>query len=346
MLLFLGGGQCSAQSPEESVRTLARRVADAREVPQNIAVEWRNISSLPEPESIVLREAFLKELALHRVVVGAAGSAAILRASLRETPTDFLLVARILNADSEELRMTPISKAAFPPVMPQGSGLRLVKQLLWQQPEPILDAGEFAGAEATVPYIFLLKPDAVAIYWHADERWSEVQELGFSGYKYVSRDQRGALRKNKDGEIVAALPGLNCVLRGPAVAGERWTMHCSASGTAGAGVPANSRGATNLPPVSVAKSALDSNPEASAISSSCDVNSWRLLAGATDWTQPDRLLLVGADLKRDEAVASLDFPGPLRRVNSAEDARSALAVIFNLSSGSYEVYRVTLACGR
>jgi len=45
-------------------------------------------------------------------------------------------------------------------------------------------------------------------------------------------------------------------------------------------------------------------------------------------------------------VASLDFPGPLRRVNSAEDARSALAVIFNLSSGSYEVYRVTLACGR
>jgi hypothetical protein len=60
----------------------------------------------------------------------------------------------------------------------------------------------------------------------------------------------------------------------------------------------------------------------------------------------DRLLLVNGDLKRAEAVAALEFAGPVRSLVDAEDEKSAVAVVFNLSSGSYEVYRVAMVCGR
>jgi len=60
----------------------------------------------------------------------------------------------------------------------------------------------------------------------------------------------------------------------------------------------------------------------------------------------DRLLLVNGQMKKEEAVASLEFAGPVRRLSGAEDGKSAVAVAFDLSSGSYEIFRITLLCGR
>jgi hypothetical protein len=326
LLIMLNGPSSFAQAPEEVVRVLARRVAETREVPEPIAVDWSNVSSLPEPESIALREAFLKELGSRHAVVAAEPSVATLRVSVRETPTNFLLVARIATTAGEQVRMAEVPRAAFLPVMTRGNGLRLGKQLLWQQPETILDAAEFAGAPGSPANIFILKPDAVAIYRESDGRLSEVQELSFGGYKYVSRGLRGELQETKDGEIAATLPGSHCGIRRPATAAERWTTQCTTSTT---GTPA-----------------LHSDAGQATVSSSCDASSWRLITEATDWAQPDRLLLVNAEMKKEEAVAAVDVSGPVRRVVSAEDGKSALAVVFNLSSGSYEVYRITILCGR
>ncbi len=326
LLAALNAPVTFAQGPEDAARSLARRIAETREVPERIAVEWSNVSSLPEPESIVLREAFLKELGGHHAIVVAQPNIAMLRVSLRETPTNFLLVARVPSVAGEQVRMAEVPRTAFLPVMTRGNGLRLGKQLLWQQPEIILDAAEFTGAPGSPANILILKPDAVAIYRESDERLSEEQELGFGGYKYVSRGLRGEVRKNKEGEIVATLPAWNCAIHRPTAAEERWATQCATS-----------------TPTMLAPGA-DTEPV--TISSSCDATSWRLTTEGTDWTQPDRLLLGAATTKREDAVASADFPGPVRRVVSAEDGKSALAVVFNLSSGSYEVYRITILCGR
>jgi hypothetical protein len=160
-----------------------------------------------------------------------------------------------------------------------------------------------------------------------------VQELGFGNYRYISRDLRGDLQKNKDGGLVATLPNLTCLLHRPAASSDRWTMTCSTSGGAGRLTDSSASGG-------------DAQSDAVALTSSCDVTTWKLLSGESDWTRPDRLLLVGAGMKRDEAVASLEFGGPVLRVASAENAKVALAVVFDLSSGNYEVYRVTMACGQ
>jgi hypothetical protein len=342
-LLAPRGGWC-AQTPEDAVQGLARRVGEIREAPEKVSVEWVNASSLPEAESIILRETFLKELSGHRVLLAAEPAvAAGVRISVRETPTEFLVVARVTTAAGEQVRMAGLPRTAFLPVMTRGNGLRLTKQLLWQQTDAIVDAGEFAegtGSTGGTANIFFLKPDGVTIYREAGERLNEIQELPFSGYRYVSRGLRGEMRRAKDGAIMVAVPGLNCAVREPVAAGERWTMTCTAAPIA--------TGATKEPTSGPNAGANLSTTDAEAVTltSSCDGSSWRLIAEAADWTQTDRLLLVNGEMKREEAVASVEFAGPVRRLVEAEDRKSAVAIVFDLSSGSYEVHRVAMVCGR
>jgi hypothetical protein len=340
-VLLSGCGACVAQTPEEAVRGLARRIAEMRELPEKVSLEWVNISSLPEAESIVLRAGFVKELE-RRVVTAEEPAIATLQVSVRETPTNFLLVARMVINGGEQVRMAELPRVGFLPVMATGRGLRLVKQLLWQQTETLLDAAEFSGTPESSPNIFLLRPDALAIYREADERFVEIQELPFPGYKYVSRDLRGELHQGKDGAIAVALPGLNCMVRGPAEEGGRWTIPCAA----GNGVKSNASSVTTSSMTGAKRGSDVDPPQVATLRSNCDTNGWRLLSAGSDWTQPDRLLLVDTETKREESVASLDFAGPLRRLTGGEDGKSALAVVFNLTSGSYELYRITMVCGR
>jgi hypothetical protein len=349
----------SAQTPEDAVRGLARRVAEIHDAPEKLSVEWTNASSLPEAESILLREAFLKELSSRRPIASPEAPAALLQVAVRETPTDFLLVARLPAAAGEEVRMARVARTSFLPVMARGSGLRLAKQLLWQQPETILDAVEVveipsmtssgagtAAANSTTD-LLVLKPDALVIYRDGEDRLTEFQELPFGGYKYASRALRGEVRRGKDGNgkdgsipdgnIEVTLPGLNCAAHGPATARERWSMQC-----APAALPPPASSPTSVTP----STEVAGEPKPVTLTSTCDATSWRLVTEASDWTQPDRLLLVNAQMKREEAVAALDFAGPVRRITSTEDGSSALAVVFNLSSGSYEIYRITMVCGR
>jgi hypothetical protein len=330
---LLSAPRLLAETPEGMVRTLAQRVAETRELPEKLAVEWRNVSSLPEAQSLLFREVFIQELGTRRTIVPASAGTPLLRISLRETPTEFLLVAQEIELAGEQVRMTSLSKTLFLPTMARGAGFRLVKQLLWQQPQPILDAREFSEAAGSSANIFLLKTDELAIYREADERLSTVQELGFGNYRYMSRDLRGELQKNRDGGLSATLPNLTCLLNSPAASSDRWTMKCSANASAGHLTDSNASGG-------------DAEPDVVAITSGCDGTAWKLLAGESDWTRPDRLLLVGAGRTRDEAVTWLEFAGPVLRVASAEDGKAALTVVFDLSSGNYQVYRVAIACGQ
>lgn len=374
LVLATCGESLGAQTPEDVVRALARRVEELRELPQAVAVEWSNTSSLPEAQSVILRETFLKELSGRHAVVakaapGAPASAnAVVRVSVRETPTAFLLLAQVPVATGVQVRMAVLPRTAFLPVMTRGDRLRVTRQLLWQQEETVLDAEEFAvgspgspgvtsgdtltGASVGAPIIFLLRPDAVIIYRQDDERLSEVQELPFTGYRYVSRGLRGAMGKEQDGSIAIVLPGLRCKLREPATTGERWNLSCAAeamTNMAGANednakIDQARAGMQELLGASGADSAND--VQSIALIAACQPGSWRLMSAATDWTQPDKLLLVSASMKREEAVASVDFAGPVQHLAAADDGKSALAVVFDLASGSYDVYRVSMVCGR
>ena len=46
-----------------------------------------------------------------------------------------------------------------------------------------------------------------------------------------------------------------------------------------------------------------------------------------------------------QPVAGLATNGPVVSISSGEALRADTVVVFNLSTGNYEVYRVSLACG-
>jgi hypothetical protein len=62
---------------------------------------------------------------------------------------------------------------------------------------------------------------------------------------------------------------------------------------------------------------------------------------------PDKLEVVNSSLPQAQAlVAELATPGPVLSISSGEAMRADTAVVFNLATGNYEVYRIALACGQ
>jgi len=63
---------------------------------------------------------------------------------------------------------------------------------------------------------------------------------------------------------------------------------------------------------------------------------------------PDRLELLNSSSPQAQgpAVTELATPGPVLSISSGEALRGDTAVVFNLATGNYEVYRIALACGQ
>jgi hypothetical protein len=81
------------------------------------------------------------------------------------------------------------------------------------------------------------------------------------------------------------------------------------------------------------------------LASPCERGVGWLTAEAGDWSVPDRLLLRNPALpKSAPPAAELDLPGPSLSISTGRRMLSDTTVVFNLSTGNYEVYRITLAC--
>ena len=89
------------------------------------------------------------------------------------------------------------------------------------------------------------------------------------------------------------------------------------------------------------------------IASSCEESLRSLATGKGDYTQPDRITLgstvaaggAGSASAEESYSGSVEMPGPVLDISVAENAKIAYAVAKNLSTGNYEVYRITAVCG-
>jgi hypothetical protein len=76
------------------------------------------------------------------------------------------------------------------------------------------------------------------------------------------------------------------------------------------------------------------------------MQTWWLYAGGGDSTMADRLQLGNpSQTGAQAALMEIGLPGPVLAISSGEGLRADTAVIFNLATGNYEVYRIALACG-
>lgn len=235
--------------------------------------------------------------------------------SLRETPAEFLLIAAVpVPGETREICMVQVPRADMPGSERSSSAVRLQKKLLWQQAGPILAAAETQDSEKKQDLLLLLHRDALALYRLEGERWLLQDSAALEPLLRPWRDARGqVLTQGEEAQVL--LPGRICT----AHLGTRLSIACRP------GTPAWRESVLTL--------------------SGCDGAAVKLVPGSGDWSTPDHLQPAEDGSGAADASGSrLDVPGPILSLSGEGNSRGS-AVVYNLSSGNYEVYRITLACG-
>lgn len=198
---FLLGMAWSAPAAENltgAARELARKTSQFLGH-EPAAFSFRNSSSLGGEDLTQLRGAFeatLKDLGAR---LGEAGPVEI-RVTLSESATEYLAVEEARRGEDRQVWLASWPKGGEGV---KATGLRLEKQELWRQDEPILDA-------AFVPAgMLVLSAVKLSLLVHKDDRWTVSQTASIAAPKPWPRDLRGRLRTNGTG-FQAFLPGVNC----------------------------------------------------------------------------------------------------------------------------------------
>lgn len=290
-------------------RALADKVAAIPGLRGTLQLQWQDIGSLGEPRAETLRKILTAELGNRRIALTEESSAPVLRVSLRETPSHVLLIASIHVAGAEQVRITELARPDLSASVSAAPLPRLDKRLFFVDHTPILDAAVLP--EATGQGAAFLVLHASSLTLHRDQKQESLPILQTT----PSRDLRGEIRV-EGAQAQILLPSQICMLK----LNNRVELTCQA------GKP-SWRGEITL-------------------ISSCDSSSWQIIPSAGDWSVPDRLQATdAASRSADSSSNVLDLPGPVLALNRSADGHFAIAVVFNLFSGNYEVYRINLACG-
>ena len=303
---------------EEAIAALAGQVLSIRNVRAPLRLDWRNESSLPPAQSAALLNAFSAQLANARGLLTEDPSAPPLRVTLCDTATQLMAIARIPAADGEQIRFAQTSRATFAATGTPTAAPSLQKQLLWKQREPIVDAVEHAVAGTT--FLLVLGRETLWAYAPAQTEVELRAVAHIPGAIHPSRALAGRIyfRGAEDAHFLLELPGKACSGR----LSEKIALECTPAGSA---------------------KRLPVSPKSTRLLAPCDHSAWTLSADDGDWSRPDHLFL--EDLRNAaDRTAVLETPGPVLSLTGAPDSASSTAIVQNLTTGEYEVHRLSLAC--
>jgi hypothetical protein len=304
-----------ADSVEDAARALARKVAPLLASHEHVRLSWQNDSLLSAGQSELLRRAFSADLMTSHISLSEDPAASELLVSLRETPAELLLIAAIPDAgDTRQIRMVQVPRSDIPGSDRSSSAFRLQRELLWQQAGPILAAAETQDSAKKQDLLLLLQHDSLALYRVEAERWLLQDSVTLEPFLRPSRDSSGqVLIQGEEAQVL--VPGRICTVH----LGTHLSLACRP------GTPAWRENVLTL--------------------SSCDGAAVKFVPGSGDWSTPDHLQPAeDGSGTADSSGSRLDVAGPILSLSGEGNARG-IAVVYNLSSGNYEVYRITLACG-
>ncbi len=317
VLILCGPSLCRADSLEDVARALARKVSAIPQREKRYFLSWQNRSSLAHEHSQALKDAFTDEFGGANIIEKQEPPSHTLQVSIEETPAFYVLVAKVPTADGEATRITRIDRGASPSAGTAGGQYHLSKQLIWQQQEPILDAVETGDDPSKLGPLLILNRDKLLLYRHENDHWELLDTKRIPTSEKGVRAPRGEIRFSPGREMQGsvALPDQSCDL----TITEKIELSCG-------GI---------------------SHPwrEGTFLASTCEGGVWWLQAEAGDWSAPDRLLVRKPSLPKSAPPgAELELSGPSLSISTGRRMQGDTAVVFNLSTGNYEVYRITLAC--
>ena len=310
--------QSQTQTLEDCVERLARK-AVALPHERRMSLVWTNHAALSGQRAENLRAAFAARLegAQVRLVQGEAAPALLV--SIEQTPSQIVFTATVpaeggTNVVIEEATRSLVARDARP-----SNVLRLEKELRWQQEAKILSAvlpAMSAGDEKTM---IVLAEDALVIYGEEQGAWNlrTTKQLP-PGTNQRQRSARGQLiiADENVSQVGILLPGRRCETN--------WTDDS---------------------PVVCSVTTAEMHQARLLAASACGTHTWWLRSDGTDWTSEDRLTLRNSVAPSNSPpAAELNVPGAVFSISAGPDAGSATAVVRNVVTGNYEVYRVALSC--
>jgi hypothetical protein len=300
------------------VRELAHRVAT--ELPRNKVncVNWNNHEAVSDTRSQQWKSLFVEELQGQQGDSTITASNCNVSVYLERTPTQVVVTADVENGNGKQVLFAAIPRTGIPSESGNSSTLRLEKELLWQQSERILDAIFVRGANGVRDRLIVLQKDILKVYEKQADGWQEGQSKPLGDAAVVQRAPRGELYFSSDQpeHLKIVLAGKTCQTR-----------------------------LSDAAPPSCQQN-LDVWRTGTLLSSSCGSQVWWLRSDGGDMTMPDRLEVINPSLPATQKpAAELGTAGPVLSISSGEALRADTAVVFNLSTGNYEVYRIALACG-
>jgi len=305
-------------SAEHHVRELAHRVAT--ELPRNKVncVNWNNHEAVPDARSQQWKSLFVEELQGQQGDATAAAANCSVSVYLERTPTQIVVTADVENGNGKQVLFAAMPRAGIPAENATGAALRLETEMLWQQSERILDAIFVRGENDAKDRLILLQRDSLNVYEKQSDGWKATQSKPLGDAASTQRAPRGELYFGVDepDHLKIVVAGKTC----------------------------QAKLSDASPP------SCQQNPDAwrtgMLLSSPCGSQVWWLRSDGGDKTMPDRLELVNPSLPATQTpVAELGTAGPVVSISSGEALRADTAVVFNLSTGNYEVHRIALACG-
>ncbi len=301
------------------MRELARRVS--AELPRNkmSCVNWTNHEAVSEARSQQWRGAFAEELQSKSGDVAPVSSAnCAVNVDLQKTPTQVVLTAEVENGGSEKPRLfAAIPRAGLPVEIVGVATPRLEKELLWQQSERILDAIFVRGENGASNRLVVLQIDSLIIYERQSGEWKAALTKPLGELSATQRAPRGEIyfSMEQPDRMKIVFAGKSCQIG----LNDASAPNCQTSSEA-------------------ARTGM-------LLISTCDSRTWWLRGDGGDMTMPDHLeLVLPSTQKIETSVSELPMPGPVLSISSGEGVRADTAVVFNLATGNYEIYRVALAC--
>lgn len=282
-------------------------------------VNWNNHEAVSEARSQQLKSAFVEELQGKQSDSPATTSNCVVSVYLERTSAQIVVTADVENGGDRRYLFAAIPRAGIPAESASLSTPHLEKEILWQQSERILDALLARGENGASDRLIVLQKDVLNVYEKQTGTWRMLQSKPLGDVTVTQRALRGELSFSLDqpDKLKIVFAGKSC----QTTLNDASPLNC-------------------LPSTDSARTGM-------LLASTCDSRVWWLRSDGGDSTMPDRLELVNSSSPQaHEPVAELATPGPVLAISSGEALRGDTAVVFNLATGNYEVYRIALACGQ
>jgi hypothetical protein len=322
-ILFCAAPLSRASSLEDAPHELAMKVCMAGRK-QAVNVRWQDSAGSSGYWSEARKKAFLDQISACGIEPAENPQAPVMRVSAELTPSRLLLVADSNDtANGRQIRMVEVLRDSLLSSHETSSAPHLQSELLWQQEKPISSAEEWQDPASHEDFLFLLSDAKLVRLHNVNGAWSVIDSAELPPARRHWRGSDGSFAYQYSGhvfEFIRDTPDGNFCTFPPS---GPLSIKCVLSNVLG---------------------------QPLLLAAPCEPFPRALGTGAGDLTQPDQILLGPpaqnslARFTKEDQSSVMDVPGPVLGISLAEKDAAAFAVVRNLSTGNYEVYRITAVC--